>query len=170
MNRIFSFPPVIPTEARLLILGSMPGTVSLRMQQYYAHRQNAFWRIMGELVGAGPELAYEQRLERMRSCGIALWDVLQSCQRAGSLDSAIESDSMQPNDLLQLYASQPLLTQVFFNGAKAEASYRRFVLPRLDARQAALCYTRLPSTSPAHAAMPYSEKLLAWRKILAVTI
>lgn len=163
---IHSFPPLIAADTRVLILGSMPGEISLRMNQYYAHRQNMFWKIMGELIGAGPELDYGQRIARLQASKIGLWDVLMSCQRNGSLDSAIEHASIQPNDLATLYAEHPGLTHVFFNGAKAEEIYRGFVLPKLAADQAHLHYERLPSTSPAHAAMSYQEKLKAWSKVL----
>jgi len=151
---------------RVLVLGSMPGEMSLRMQQYYAHRQNAFWKIMGELIGAGPELTYVERVSLLQAHGIGLWDVMQSCQRSGSLDSAIQNKSIEANDLKQLYASQPSLSHVFFNGAKAEEAYRRHVLATLDGNHADLLYQRLPSTSPAHAGMPYAQKLDAWRQIL----
>jgi hypoxanthine-DNA glycosylase len=151
---------------RVLILGSMPGEMSLCMNQYYAHKQNVFWKMMGELIGARPELGYEQRIARLQASKIGLWDVLMSCQRNGSLDSAIDHATIQPNDLATLYAKHPSLTHVFFNGAKAEETYRRFVLPKLTADQAHLHYERLPSTSPAHAAMSYQEKLKAWRQIL----
>ena len=151
---------------RVLILGSMPGEMSLRMNQYYAHKQNVFWKMMGELIGAGPDLDYGQRIARLQSSRIGLWDVLMSCQRNGSLDSAIEHASIQPNDFATFYTDHPGLTHVFFNGAKAEETYRRFVLSKLLADQAHLHYKRLPSTSPAHATMSYQEKLKAWRQIL----
>lgn len=150
---------------RVLILGSMPGEMSLRMQQYYAHRQNAFWKIMGELTSAHPGLDYAERVSLLQEQDIGLWDVMQSCQRSGSLDSAIENASIEANDLKQLYTSHPSLSHVFFNGIKAEEAYRRHVLPTLEGCHAKLVYQRLPSTSPAHASMPYAQKLDAWRQI-----
>ena len=165
MSRIYSFPPIAAPDMRVLILGSMPGVASLRMQQYYAHPQNAFWKLMGELVGAGRGLAYHERLDRLRQHGIGLWDVLESCHRPNSsLDSAITN--MQANDFARLFAERRKLSHVFFNGAKAEEAYRRYVLKSLPESYEYLRYTRLPSTSPAHAGMPYSEKLDHWRKLL----
>jgi hypoxanthine-DNA glycosylase len=165
MSRIYSFPPILAPDIRLLILGSMPGERSLQMQQYYAHPQNAFWKIMGDLIGAGRKLAYPERVERLKAHGIGVWDVLASCHRANSsLDSAITD--MQANDFARLFSEQPALTQVFFNGAKAEEAYRRFVLRSLPETYGYLRYTLLPSTSPAHAGMPYSEKLNRWKQVL----
>jgi len=163
---IHSFAPLIAADTRVLILGSMPGVMSLRMTQYYAHRQNAFWKIMGDLFGAAPELAYDARIAKLAFRKVGLWDVMMSCQRVGSLDSAIAAESILPNDFAALYAKMPVLAHVFFNGAKAEETYRRHVLPGLGADYAHLQYTRLPSTSPAHAGMPYTQKLEAWRSIL----
>ncbi|HLP98025.1 MAG TPA: DNA-deoxyinosine glycosylase [Sideroxyarcus sp.] len=162
MSRIRSFPPVADERATLLILGSMPGKESLRQQQYYAHPHNTFWKIMGELAGAHPALPYPARLQCLKDRGIALWDVLHSCEREGSLDSNIEQEA--PNDFAAFFAQHPHITRICFNGAKAEQSFRKFVpgkqqLPPLN-------LVRLPSTSPAHAGMRYEEKLAAWKKSL----
>lgn len=151
---------------RVLILGTMPGEMSLRLGQFYGHPQNTFWKIMGELIGAGPELDYKARIARLQASKIGLWDVLLSCERSGSLDSAIKPASMQPNDFATLFAAHSALTHVFFNGAKAEHTYQRFVLPLLPATYAHLQYRRLPSTSPAHATLKFEEKLQRWREIL----
>ena len=140
----------------------MPGGASLAAGQYYAHPQNSFWPIMGALAGAGPELPYETRLEKLRAARIALWDVIATCRRAGSLDSAIEEEA--PNDFTDLFARCPHLTRIFFNGAKAETSFRRHVLPHPDI--AGLTLARLPSTSPAHAGRSRAEKIAAWQAIL----
>lgn len=165
MSRIYSFPPITSSGMRVLVLGSMPGEKSLQMQQYYAHPQNAFWKIMGDLVGAGREQEYPQRVEILKESGIGVWDVLASCQRLNSsLDSAITD--MQVNDFAKLFTQHPALTHVFFNGGKAEEAYRRFVLRSLPETYGYLRYTRLPSTSPAHAGMNYQRKLEVWRQIL----
>ena len=165
MSRVESFPPIISDNSRLLILGSMPGAASLRAGQYYAHPRNAFWPIMGELFGAGPSLSYEQRVERLQSVGVAVWDTLQACLRPGSLDASITEEVA--NDFPALFAAHPDITHVFFNGSKAETAFRRLVLPVLpdDHR---LTFMRLPSTSPAHAAMGVDAKLQAWSVVKTV--
>lgn len=162
MTYLHSFAPVGDTEARLLILGSMPGKKSLEQNQYYAHPANAFWKIMGELVGASPQLPYAQRLAVLKSSGIALWDVLESCIRETSLDTHIRQES--PNDFTEFFAQHPHITQVCFNGSKAEQCFRKFVQDKQVLPPLAL--HRLPSTSPAHAGMRYADKLQAWRAAL----
>ena len=165
--RVSSFSCVADARARLLILGSMPGEASLRAARYYAHPRNLFWPIMGELVGAGPDMAYRSRTALLKARGIALWDVLESCVRPGSLDSNIDESSLMPNDFNGFFQVHRCITRVFFNGAKAEESFRRHVLPRLDlGPERPLRYLRLPSTSPAHAAKSFGEKLAAWRAVL----
>lgn len=167
MQRLWGFPPVAAPGARCLILGSMPGAVSLRHQAYYAHRQNAFWRILGALGVCDPGAPYAERLTALARHGIALWDVIAGCERPGSLDADIVAESVQVNNFPAFFAAYPRITQVFFNGAKAETAFRQHVLPMLDDRSESLRLLRLPSTSPAHAALPYGEKVAAWRAILA---
>ena len=157
------FPPVATRDARVIVLGSMPGAASLQAERYYAHPRNAFWPIMGELVGADPALPYAQRLARLKSAGIALWDVLDRCEREGSLDSAIVDATAQANDFAAFFRQHAKLTTVLFNGAKAEAAYRRFG-PPLEAF--GLRAFRLPSTSPANASIAFAKKLAAWREAL----
>ncbi len=162
MHRIRSFPPVADERATVLILGSMPGRESLRQQQYYAHPANAFWKIMGELVGAHQHLPYEERLRTLAAAHIALWDALKSCERKSSLDSHIRAE--QANDFTSFFRRHPHITHVFFNGAKAEQSFRKFVLEKQELPP--LVFQRLPSTSPAHAGMRYAEKLELWKSII----
>ncbi len=161
MSQIHSFPPIADAQARVLILGSMPGKLSLQAQQYYAHPRNAFWPILGELVGAHAELPYQARTQVLKDNGIALWDVLKSCAREGSLDSDIDDASIIANDFASFHRAHPDIAHVFFNGAKAEACYRKHVLPSLS-MAAQLHYQRLPSTSPAHASLTRAQKLKAW--------
>jgi hypoxanthine-DNA glycosylase len=156
-----SFAPVADAAATRLILGSMPGVASLQAGEYYAHPRNLFWRILGELLGFDPGLPYAGRTAALASAGIALWDVLKVCTRAGSLDAAIVTGSGEANDLPAFFARHPRVRRVYFNGATAEQCYRRLVLPLLPA--APLAYARLPSTSPAHAALGYDQKRAAWQ-------
>ncbi len=161
---IHSFDPIINQHATLLILGSMPGNRSLQQQQYYAHPRNAFWSIMHRIADAGPELDYPTRLTRLQSARIALWDVLKSCRRNGSLDAAIRPESMQTNDFSGLLSAYPNIQRIAFNGKKAETVFRRHALPLLDDRLRSIDLIGLPSTSPAHAAMTFEQKLDAWCK------
>jgi hypoxanthine-DNA glycosylase len=154
---LHGLPPVVDDGARMLILGSFPSAQSLAAGQYYANPRNAFWPIVGELFDFDANAPYQYRLAALRSRGVALWDVLHQCRRAGSADSAIDPKSLVVNDFGGLFASYPAIARVYFNGAKAAELYRRLARPdqRLD-------YQRLPSTSPAHATQP-GVKLAAWR-------
>ena len=160
---IYSFAPIAGRNAEILILGSMPGRASLAAGQYYAHAQNAFWRIVSELLQLDPASPYEVRAQALKSARIALWDVLRSCRREGSLDSMIEADTQTANDFRTFFRTHPQITHVFFNGAKAEACFRQHVLREIGNR--ALRYMRLPSTSPANASLSFARKLEAWRTI-----
>jgi double-stranded uracil-DNA glycosylase len=168
--RVRSFPPVIGSASKVLILGSMPGRASLAAAQYYAHPQNAFWRIMDVLGVAEAGLAYDERLAGLTKAGIALWDVLAACERPGSLDACIVADSEVPNDVAGLVVAHPSLRAVLFNGTKAERAFGSHILPNLPAAVVArLCLTRLPSTSPARA-ISFEVKLAAWGEALAAAL
>ena len=143
-------------NARILVLGSMPGAESLRQRQYYAFKHNVFWRIMGEVYGFSPELPYSERLAELRRCGVALWDVLAECVRPGSLDSDIRAP--RPNDIPALMKKLPKLEKILCNGGASRNYLRRF-FPELAAEQ-------LPSTSPAAARWTYAQKLAAWTAAL----
>lgn len=141
----------------------MPGQASLDAGRYYAHPRNAFWPIMGELFGARPELEYDRRIAVLCEARVAVWDVLGSCTRPGSLDSAIERESMVANDFAGFLAAHPGVTRVFFNGAKAAELFESLVVPTLGTVSSQR--QRLPSTSPAHAGMSFAGKLAAWRVV-----
>lgn len=163
-----SFPPLVGAHPRVLVLGSMPGAASLAAGEYYAHPRNAFWPIMGELVGAGPGLHYPARTARLTDAGIALWDVLARCERAGSLDSAIDPSTEHPNAVAALIAGYDSLRAVFLNGGKAFAAFRRHVRPALEsAVLARLHIEQLPSTSPANARLSFTDKTAAWQVVAA---
>lgn len=160
------FPPIENPSARVLILGSMPGTASLRAGQYYAHPRNQFWPILGALLGCDlATRAYPERVQCLVDAGIAVWDVLQSCQRPGSLDADIAPASIIANDFAAFFVRHPAITHVYFNGTAAERHFNQHVRPRLPTRP--LHFLRLPSTSPAHAALNFQAKLDAWRVLLA---
>jgi hypoxanthine-DNA glycosylase len=142
----------------------MPGRVSLAKQQYYAHPRNAFWSILGELFDAGPELPYAQRKTILIRQGVAVWDVLQQCHRPGSLDGHIVRESEIANDLPQFLADQPRIRRILFNGQKAEGAFDKHCAAQLGERAARLTLLRVPSTSPAHAALTWQQKLAAWRQ------
>lgn len=156
--RLCGLPPVIDRRARVLILGSFPSAASLAAQQYYAHPQNQFWRVLGAVIGQPlKDLPYAARLAAVRAAGIAIWDIYASCERAGSLDSAIR-DAVA-NDFAALEKSAPALRRVCFNGRTAARRLREME---------ALGYQAvvLPSTSPAHAGMTFEDKLARWRAAL----
>lgn len=159
------FPPIAKRDATTLILGSLPGQRSLQMQQYYAHPQNVFWKLIERIFGAGVSLTYKQRVEILTSRRIALWDVLAAAERPGSLDSSIVHASALANDFAEFFRAHPRIRRVFFNGRKAEEMYRRFVLPKLGEEFSDIRYECLPSTSPAHAGMPFAKKLERWSRI-----
>jgi len=159
----FSFPPVARKDARVLILGSLPGQASLKAQQYYAQPQNAFWPLMGALFGAGRDLPYSERLLRLQENRLALWDVCASACRPGSLDSNIVHASVAPNDFAALYRRCPNIMLVCFNGATAARLYHKLVAPTLIAEIPTI---RLPSTSPAHAGRSFAQKRAAWAAAL----
>jgi hypoxanthine-DNA glycosylase len=150
-------PPVFGTAARVLILGSFPGQTSLAQARYYAHPRNQFWRILGDLL-AEPlcTMPYEARLQRLCERGIALWDVVGSCRRSGSLDTAIRD--ARGNDFEPIFAAAPTLSAVAFNGAAAAKAEAVFT-------ERGFSLYRLPSTSPAHAVLSFEAKLARWRAL-----
>ncbi|MET0994366.1 MAG: DNA-deoxyinosine glycosylase [Mycobacterium sp.] len=158
---LLGLPPIVGDGPRVLILGNMPSVMSLAAQQYYANPRNAFWRITGEIFGFDAGAPYQARTAALRARGVAVWDVLRLCRRQGSLDSAIEPDSMVANDFGTLFDAYPTIEQVYFNGAAAEKNFGRLVRGNRPLR----CL-RLPSTSPAQT-MRYEDKLAAWRVVAA---
>jgi len=160
--RAQGFPPVADASARVLVLGSLPGPVSLRERQYYAQPRNAFWPIMGALFGASLPRSYDERLQILIRHGIAMWDVCASAHRVGALDAAIHRSSVVPNDLAAFLASHRQVRLICFNGQTAAQLYRRHVLPTLPASLQDIRCETLPSTSPAYAAMRFEEKLERW--------
>lgn len=163
MSFVKSFAPLAAPDATLLILGSMPGEASLKAGEYYAHSRNAFWPIMGQLFGFDPSVAYDERVRCLLAAGVAVWDVLASCHRVGSLDSEIDDTSVAVNDFGDFFRQHPQIQRVFFNGTKAEHSFRKWVIPTLPGLD--LVLFRLPSTSPANASFSLEKKCQAWKAI-----
>ncbi|MDO9335172.1 MAG: DNA-deoxyinosine glycosylase [Caulobacter sp.] len=159
MSRKAGLPPVWRPDARLLILGSLPGEMSLAASRYYGNPRNAFWRLL-ESVGCKDlqSFAYEDRLEALKTAGIALWDVIAEAERPGSLDGAIRDES--PNDLAGLIARLPALRAVAFNGGKA-ATLGRKVLAGVAPDVARIT---LPSSSPAYT-LAFERKAAAWAEL-----
>lgn len=158
---LHGLPPIVGADPTVLVLGNMPSVLSLTHGQYYGNPRNAFWRICAAIYDFDPNAPYEQRTAALTRHGLAVWDVLRSCRRAGSLDSAVERDSMVPNDFDTFFTANPRIDLLLFNGAAAEANYRRLV--RDAARVPSI---RLPSTSPAHT-MRFDDKLGRWHAALS---
>jgi TDG/mug DNA glycosylase family protein len=164
--RVYSFPAVAAGDARILILGSMPGIASLGARQYYAHPRNQFWRILEQLCDIATPQPYEARLQMLRDHHLALWDVLHSCVRPGSLDAAIEHRTAKPNDLMRLLRATPSIRHLCCNGGTAHSTLQRTFGQALRQQLPQLQVHLLPSTSPANAGWSYARKLNAWRRAL----
>lgn len=154
------FEPIAASSARVLILGTLPGQASLRQHQYYALPRNGFWRIMGELFDASPDLPYSARTTRLIDSGVALWDVCRAAYRPGSLDNSIRDPV--PNNFLEFFNAHPQVKLICFNGSKAAELYQKHVFSLLPLSMQQLRQQTLPSTSPANAVMSYAQKLSHW--------
>ncbi|MGV0811602.1 DNA-deoxyinosine glycosylase [Mycolicibacterium boenickei] len=160
MTELHGLAPIVGERPQVLILGNMPSAMSLASGEYYGNPRNGFWRITGSLFGFSAEASYPDRVSALCVHRVAVWDVLRSCRRVGSLDSAVERDSMVPNDFAGFFGAHRTLQRVVFNGAAAETNFRRLVgTPPLP-------FVRVPSTSPAQT-MRYEDKLEAWRRALS---
>lgn len=161
---IQSFEPVSGLNPKLLVLGSIPGIASLNAHQYYAHPRNAFWPIMCRYFRVELSLKYEDRVRVLTDCGVGLWDVLQQCERKGSLDSRIATHSIVPNPIDHWLETQPTVTDIILNGGKAAQVFKKhFKSARFLGRVAV---HQCPSTSPAYAAMSQDEKFDRWSSVL----
>ena len=159
----YGLEPLIGDRPLILILGSLPGEVSLRQQQYYAHKQNQFWRILAAVYGAPLGDNYTGRLSIIAHNRLAVWDVLQSAEREGSLDTAIKHPV--PNCFGAFFETLPSLEAIAFNGQKAHALFQNYVAGECSGKIASLRIGVLPSTSPA-ATLPFDEKVALWRAFL----
>ncbi len=150
-----SFPPIVDAQARVLVLGTLPGEELLRRQQYYAHPRNLFWPILFALFDAAPAADYAAKLAFAAARRVALWDVCAVGEREASADASIRRE--EPNAIDRLLDMHPLIRAVAFNGTGARRLYDRHF-----ARRPSLAYLALPSTSPAHARLDFAAKLGQW--------
>ncbi len=154
-----SFAPFADARSRVLVLGTMPGPEALRKQEYYGFKGNHFWRIMIDLLAPGRDLAYPEKLALLRRNRIATWDVLQSCSRIGAADSTIRDTT--PNDIPGLLARHPGIHTIFCNGTTSARLFGHYIGGAVSVPMIAL-----PSTSPAHATMPYAVKRAHWKIVI----
>jgi hypoxanthine-DNA glycosylase len=156
----FSFAPITSQDANILILGTMPGTKSLELNQYYGHNQNNFWKFMFHILKENFSNDYQTRRALLQKNNIALWDVLQFCDRVGSLDSAIKNEIA--NDFETFLADHPNIKTILFNGQKAAAFFKKYVPLKKEYH-----LITLPSTSPANAGKSFHSKLQEWENALS---
>lgn len=165
-----SFPPVSSPQTSVVILGSMPGQLSLKVNQYYAAPQNLFWPTMSQLFGIARELPYAERLALLVKAGVGLWDVLKHCDREGSLDASIDQATEVPNDFGLLFEQCPAVKAICFNGQKAEKAFRRHVIQSLPPQiLSSIDIITLPSTSPANRTKTQLSKVEEWKALLRYT-
>ena len=153
-----SFPPIVDSRARVLVLGTLPGEESLRRQQYYAHPRNLFWPILFALFDAAPPADYPPKLDFALARRVALWDVCAVGEREASADATIRREV--PNAIDRLLDAHPLIRAVAFNGSGARRLHDRHFPRRPN-----LAYLAMPSTSPAHARLDFAAKLAQWRAL-----
>lgn len=165
-SEVKALPPVAGSDARLLILGTMPGAESLRLQQYYADRRNQFWRIVFAAFGQAVPERYEDRVAFLVAHGVALWDVLEDCERDGSLDARIVSGSERPNDIMGFLRGHLEVQAIALNGGRAFTLFQQLIAPSLGELRRSIEIMQMPSTSGAHT-VSLATKLLRWRYIFA---
>lgn len=157
--RLYGFRPVADRRSKILILGTMPGPTALKKQEYYGFSGNHFWKIMFQLFGVRQALSYPEKIKLLRENRIALWDVFRSCRRSGAADQNIEGAKV--NAIPALLKKYPNIKTIFLNGRTAEKTFLAHFSNALK-----LPSDYLPSTSPAHAGMPFTKKLKSWSAIL----
>ena len=158
--------PIVDENSRILILGTLPGDESLRSSQYYANSKNQIWCVLSEIYNEKIDSSPNSRLCFLRSRGIALWDVLKSAGRRGSLDSAIEAEI--PNDFYGLLIRRPKIDAIGFNGTKAEKLFNKHYRSAVDPMVSKNRRRVLPSTSPTPGkhVKPIDEKIRIWKEFL----
>ena len=159
-GRISSFPPIISKDSKILILGSIPGIKSLEMQEYYAHPQNKFWKILFELFDTEFTTEYSEKIKFLSKNKIAVWDVIDTCERSGSLDTKIKNETH--NDVEKILKEFPNIKAIFCNGKKSFKNVKKKMMGKIE-----IPIFDLPSTSPAYT-VPFAKKLEAWKQIRIV--
>lgn len=154
-----AFPPLVNQNSKIVILGTMPGEKSLELQEYYGNRGNSFWKILFTLFDIPLSQDYSEKKQLLIDNNIALWDVLEFCERTGSLDSNIKNE--KPNDFDSFYKKYPDIKHVFFSSKNASNYYDKYVGRRNDIQ-----YTILPSPSGANASKSFMQKLEEWEVIV----
>lgn len=166
MTRVVAFAPLIGRAPRVLVLGSLPSVASLAAHEYYAHPRNAFWRILAAIIGCDAGAPYTARTVAAERAGIAIWDVLATAARPGSLDTSIDVKSATTNDFGTLLRRRRTIKLIVHNGQTSAALYERLVMPRLSGRSTDLPRVTLPSTSPANAGLSFEQKAALWAAAL----
>ena len=154
-----------PNLSKILILGSMPSSISLEQKSYYANLRNQFWPMMEYLFSISRLSSYELRCQQLINKHIAVWDVLAQCTRQGSLDSAIIPSSIVVNDIGQFVTEHRKIKHIFFNGRKAEQIFNRYIFKEIVSLKPDIQYHSLPSTSPANAGISMESKQFMWKQI-----
>ncbi|MDH5711482.1 MAG: DNA-deoxyinosine glycosylase [Gammaproteobacteria bacterium] len=166
MNAHNCFPPASLPDAEILILGSMPGRVSLEKNQYYAHPRNLFWHFMQLFFAIDVNAPYQERISDLNKNKVALWDVLSQCEREGSLDVNINIQTEQANDIAGFLSQHKGITKICFNGQKSFSSFKKHILKKMPELEQRYELVVLSSTSPANASIPREKKLAQWRNAL----
>lgn len=165
----YGLPAVWQADAQILILGSLPGVASLQAAQYYAHPRNQFWPLLQQLFGIDASQSYDDRIAALQQQRLALWDLIGAAERPGSLDSAINTASMQLNDFSTLLQDLPALKAIWLNGGTAAKAWQKRVKAGLNLPVTVQVFT-LPSSSPAHAALRFTDKLQHWQHAYQQTL
>jgi TDG/mug DNA glycosylase family protein len=166
MARVHSIEPIIGRCPRIIILGSMPGIISINAAQYYANPRNMFWTVLAELFGIDIDCDYETKVQQVRDLPVILWDTIKSCHREGSLDSKILNTEIEANDIVALLERYATVQAIAFNGGASAKYFDRLIKPQLPS-DLSVELLKMPSTSPANAGMKFEQKLDLWRRLSA---
>lgn len=163
---VHGLPPIVSNTTEILILGTMPGRLSLERKEYYAHPRNLFWQFIEDILNIRKDDPYEQRCERLQISHVGLWDILKTCTRESSLDSDIDENTIVCSDLDSLLRENPNISKFVFNGKKAESLYRKYVASSLVNMGRSIRLDSVPSSSPANASISMQTKRQKWKQAL----